>query len=187
MPPGMTSPLVSGVGLTGLRIPISALVEPDADQDGFGDETQDQCPGVAGTVDGCPPPAPPAPPAPPPVIAPAPADTTAPVLSSSAATAKLSKSGSISFLVTSSENTTGSATATITVPKTARTVRFSKRSITRLAGIPAKVTLKLSKKDAAVVRRALARKRKLTASVALTMADAAGNRSAKTLALRLSG
>jgi Domain of unknown function DUF11 len=36
------------------RINISAVVESDADQDGFGDDTQDRCPGVAGTVNGCP-------------------------------------------------------------------------------------------------------------------------------------
>jgi hypothetical protein len=36
------------------EIDISATVEPDADNDGFGDETQDQCPGQAGPVNGCP-------------------------------------------------------------------------------------------------------------------------------------
>jgi hypothetical protein len=41
-----------------------ATVEPDADGDGFGDETQDRCPGVAGPADGCvAPPAAPGPPA----------------------------------------------------------------------------------------------------------------------------
>ena len=40
---------------------INADVEPDVDNDGFGDETQDTCPGVPGTTpDGCPAPAPPA-------------------------------------------------------------------------------------------------------------------------------
>src|SRR5204863_277396 len=33
---------------------INADVEPDADADGFGDETQDGCPGVFGSVNGCP-------------------------------------------------------------------------------------------------------------------------------------
>ena len=32
---------------------INADVEADADNDGFGDETQDDCPGVAGTRNGC--------------------------------------------------------------------------------------------------------------------------------------
>jgi uncharacterized repeat protein (TIGR01451 family) len=38
----------------GFRLPISAQVEPDADGDGFGDLTQDLCPGVYGSVEGCP-------------------------------------------------------------------------------------------------------------------------------------
>ena len=39
---------------------ISATLEPDADNDGFGDESQDQCLGQAGTSSGCPVPSPPA-------------------------------------------------------------------------------------------------------------------------------
>jgi Ca2+-binding RTX toxin-like protein len=42
----------------GFRLNISAVIEPDADQDGFGDETQDQCPGQAGPNNGCPAPTP---------------------------------------------------------------------------------------------------------------------------------
>lgn len=38
---------------------INADIEPDADHDGFGDETQDQCPTDASTAGVCPPPAPP--------------------------------------------------------------------------------------------------------------------------------
>ena len=37
-----------------LRLNASAVVEPDADRDVFGDETQDNCIGTAGTVGGCP-------------------------------------------------------------------------------------------------------------------------------------
>jgi hypothetical protein len=36
---------------------VEATVEADSDNDGFGDETQDKCPGVAGTINGCPAPA----------------------------------------------------------------------------------------------------------------------------------
>jgi Ca2+-binding RTX toxin-like protein len=46
--------------LTGRRILIAANVEPDSDRDGFGDETQDQCPTDATVQGPCPlPPAPP--------------------------------------------------------------------------------------------------------------------------------
>ena len=37
-----------------LQVPILALVEPDADGDGFGDETQDKCPRGAGLQTECP-------------------------------------------------------------------------------------------------------------------------------------
>ena len=36
------------------KIPVQASLERDADRDGFGDETQDRCPGVAGKSAGCP-------------------------------------------------------------------------------------------------------------------------------------
>jgi hypothetical protein len=40
---------------SGLEAYVQATVEPDADRDRFGDETQDQCPGSAGSQNGCPP------------------------------------------------------------------------------------------------------------------------------------
>ena len=41
-------------GTTGWALAVAAQWEPDADHDGFGDVTQDMCPGVYGTVQGCP-------------------------------------------------------------------------------------------------------------------------------------
>lgn len=38
---------------SGQGVAVSATVEPDEDDDGFGDETQDRCPGVAGEATGC--------------------------------------------------------------------------------------------------------------------------------------
>lgn len=40
---------------TGARANVTAVLEPDADGDGFGDESQDRCLGAAGALDGCPP------------------------------------------------------------------------------------------------------------------------------------
>jgi hypothetical protein len=45
------------VVLSGFRIDIAANVEPDSDRDGFGDETQDQCPTDATIQGPCPQPA----------------------------------------------------------------------------------------------------------------------------------
>ncbi len=36
------------------RVPVEAVLEADADKDGFGDETQDQCPSDATTQGPCP-------------------------------------------------------------------------------------------------------------------------------------
>jgi hypothetical protein len=36
------------------KIPVQATLERDADRDGFGDESQDGCPSVAGNAGGCP-------------------------------------------------------------------------------------------------------------------------------------
>jgi hypothetical protein len=150
----------------------NADVEPDADHDGFGDETQDQCPTNAATHGPCPPPPPPP-------------DTTPPALSAAAHAAKLSRAGAISFFVNSNENSAGTASGTISVPKLAKVVRFAQRRVTLTAGKRTKVTLNLSKKSAALVRKALARHKKLKAKVTLRVKDTAGNQSVKKLSLKL--
>jgi hypothetical protein len=149
----------------------NADVEPDADGDGFGDETQDQCPANASTQGACPP-------APPP-------DTTPPALSASGRRAKLSKRGSISFFVRSNENATGQAALSLRVPKATRTVRLTKRGITLAAGKRTKVSLKLSKRHATRIRKALTKRKRLTARVTLTFEDAGGNSGTEKLRLRL--
>lgn len=64
--PGAIGAVLSDPGFSGsapyieqtpvpIRMPLSALIEPDADHDGFGDETQDKCPQVAATQGPCPP------------------------------------------------------------------------------------------------------------------------------------
>ncbi len=156
----------------------NADVEPDADGDGFGDETQDQCPANASTPGPCPP-------APPPPGTTPPPDTTPPTLSASGTRATLSKRGSISFFVTSNENATGRATLSLRVPDAARTIRVTKRDITLAAGRRTKVSLKLSKRTATRVRRALATNKRLTAKLTLTFEDAAGNAATDQLRLRL--
>ena len=50
--PGTSSPFVLIEAEAGF--PVTAVLEPDADNDGFGDETQDQCPQSAATQGPCP-------------------------------------------------------------------------------------------------------------------------------------
>jgi hypothetical protein len=51
-PLGSTSPIIAEE--SGIQNPITVLVEPDADNDGYGDETQDACPQSATTQVACP-------------------------------------------------------------------------------------------------------------------------------------
>lgn len=48
------APSAPNVGSSDTAVLFNADVEADADHDGFGDETQDSCPGVAGPQAGCP-------------------------------------------------------------------------------------------------------------------------------------
>jgi hypothetical protein len=56
-PPGTTATYEPANG-SSHQIDLSTVLEPDADHDSFGDETQDQCPGTAGPLNGCPAPKP---------------------------------------------------------------------------------------------------------------------------------
>ena len=53
--PGPGNDLPATSAQSPFRMDVAATVEADADHDGFGDESQDACPAVAGTVNGCPP------------------------------------------------------------------------------------------------------------------------------------
>ena len=44
----------ASIPVSDLRVPVSAVIEPDADNDGFGDETQDACPQSAAVQVPCP-------------------------------------------------------------------------------------------------------------------------------------
>ena len=168
--PAVGSTFTPGSTVANYRLNLSSKVEPDADGDGFGDETQDQCPTNAGTQGACPPP---------PQL-----DTTAPSLDLAATGGKLSRRGGISFVVTSNENATGTATGTISLPKASKTVRFKTAKVTLSAGKLTKVTLKLSERSLGAVRKALKR-HSLKAKITVTVKDGAGNQSVKKLTLKL--
>ena len=170
----------------GARSPIQATVEPDADGDGFGDETQDQCPGIAGTVDGCLPTTPPPASTPPSASGSTPApDQSPPAVSASIRKLlRLSKKGTISFTLRSGEQATGSATGTISLPKASRVVRFRTAKLKLSANKRRRVTLRLSKRSLKTVRKALKHHR-LKTKLTVTLKDAAGNKSVKRLTTKV--
>jgi hypothetical protein len=77
------------------------------------------------------------------------------------------------------------ATATVSVPSAARTVRFRTAKKSLLVGKKTTVKLKLSKSGLKAISRALARGKKLKAKVTLTVNDAGGGESAKKITVRL--
>jgi hypothetical protein len=112
-------------------------------------------------------------------------DKTAPKIKSRAKRAKLSRTGAISFSVTSDEDATGTVTGTVSVPAHSRVLRFHTKKLRLNGGASKKITLKLSKGNARRVRGALRHKRKLTARITLALRDGAGNKRSRKLSLKL--
>jgi hypothetical protein len=161
---------------------VSAVEEPDADGDGFGDETQDQCPGVAGQYGGCPtPPASPAPPVPPPTVPKLRLDPQAHAASSQ----HVLKRHGIVVSVRPNAASVVSASATVSVPGASKVLRFKGVKRKLAAGKKATLRLTLTKPELARVRKALARHRKLTAKVTVTTTATPGGHSTKHLKIRL--
>jgi hypothetical protein len=144
------------------RLNVTAHLEPDADADGYGDETQDACPGAAGTSAGCAP------------VAPGPGPDKA------APTARLSSKrdsiadGRVSVWVTASEAAMATATGTLRIGSHAQVHRLRKTSKAVTANKRVRLTLRLAKKTKRAAMLALRRKR-LRASISVLVQDAAGN------------
>jgi hypothetical protein len=160
-PPGSTSALA--VLLATYRLNVTARLEPDADQDGFGDETQDGCPGVAGSDSGCMP------------AAPAPTkDTTRPTAKLDARRDSI-RDGRIAVWVTASEAATVTAKGSLSVGSQSSTHRLRSATAKALAGKRERMLLRLSRKTRRAARRALRRGKRLRVRVTVTLRDAAGN------------
>jgi hypothetical protein len=106
-------------------------------------------------------------------------------LSSSAKSAKLSKKGAITFSIKSNKSGSAKVSGTIAMPKGAKVIRFATRKVTLVAGKATKVTLSLSKRNAAAVRRALRRKKKLAAKVTVAGKATTGGSATLRLSLKL--
>lgn len=116
---------------------------------------------------------------------PRPGPNVALMLGGAAKSAKLSSRGVVSFAISSSQNASGTAGGTISLPKSAKVVRLATRKLRLTAGKATKVALKLSKKNAAAVRKALKRGRKLTAHIVINAKTSSGISATKKLSLKL--
>lgn len=144
--------------ISGYKAAIWANIEPDIDNDGFGDETQDKCPQSAAYIDVC------------------------PVLSIGQ---KLSASNKqITVLASATTNALLTAKAVVAIPKIgrskARNVTISSKATQFTAGRLATIRLKLPSS----VKRALKKKGRLKATVS-TSGDGIANKSTATSKITL--
>jgi hypothetical protein len=198
-----------------LQVNLKATVEPDADRDGFGDETQDDCPTDARTRDECtgdqpatPPsqpedPAPPTPqiPAqpkepsqPPPSTTPPPRPAPPPVLGPRDAlapglTTRAAKRQRVARSRRLAVRVTPSEAAALTASARVNVRGVRLRAVRSTAGAGQAVTLRLraSKAGARRLRAALDRGRRVRATVKVAARDAAGNATSRRLRIRVVG
>jgi NTE family protein len=181
------------------RLNLEAVVEPDVDGDGFGDETQDRCPTDAERREPCLlPPAPPvidppageqpqdpAPPTVPSVPLPpappvsAPRDAAGPVVRTSVKSRqKLSRRAGIEIVTSADE----ASTLTATVRVAARGVKL--RGATRKVGAGSLTRLVL-KAPASALSRLKKKRGGALATVTIVATDAAGNKTTRRLRVRV--
>lgn len=157
---------------------IAAVVEPDADGDGFGDETQDKCVGVSGTDNGCPVP---------PVVVPPPPEPLLP-LSVNARASRVQhvlRQHGIVLVVQPSLASKVSATATVSIPAAGKVLRFTRATKNVAANSRATLKLRLSKSRLGRVKRALRSHRKLFARAVVTTTASGNNPAVKRFKIRL--
>jgi hypothetical protein len=147
------------------RIPVRAAIEPDADNDGYGDETQDKCPQSAATQSDCPP------------VAPAPV----PVLS----TSRQVRKGSVTIVVTAS---TAAPVSVLGIVKLGKGKKATLNGGTKNLdpGVVGKFTLKFTKKVKKKLKE-LPRKRSLRLNVTVSGTSASGAVTTNRLKVKLKG
>jgi hypothetical protein len=161
----------------GMRLNVTATVEPDADGDGYGDESQDGCPADASIQGGCP-----ADPPPPPASAGGPAPTW---LTFGGRARDSVGDLRIALRVTADRPVQLFVRGRIAIGNRPRA--FALRPVRRIlrTEVPRTVPLKLSPKMRRSVRRALKRGVKATAKLSIVAIDNANERVSATRSIRL--
>jgi len=159
------STVTSGEEAEGLQNPIVVFVEPDADNDGYGDETQDKCPQNPAVQDACP-------------IAP----VIAPVTLS---TSSVAKRGLVTVLVTANTQAPVTVGGTVKLGK-GKAAKLSGGTQVVVPGAIAKFTLLFPQKLKTKLRQ-LSPKRFLTLSLTTAAPNSAGAISTSELKVKLKG
>ena len=157
--PGETpTPLVTG----SYELLMNADVEPDADHDGYGDETQDRCSSDASTQSSC-------------------LDRTAPSATVSLASRQdLVKQRAVIASVSSNEAGSAAGSGTLNVSGTSKSYGLVPTTVPLDANKRTKLVLKIPRKALKATRKAQRKRRKVRASVTIQAKDAAGNASGAT-------
>jgi len=166
----LSAPTGSTVTLAGeteaeARVPAVAVLEPDADNDGYGDETQDKCPQSAASQAACP------------VVAPIP-----PV---ALGTSAKIKKALVNVLVTSSPQASVTVAGTVKLGK-GKSVKLSGGTQVVTPGAIAKFTLLFSEKLKAKLQE-LSRKQFLWLNLGATAPNSAGVVATSNLKVKLKG
>ena len=169
-PPGSTATLSSF--LASRRLNVTARLEADADADGFGDETQDLCPGSAGASSGCP------------SGTTGPPDTTRPTVRLRFRRDSI-RDGHIGLWVTASEAVRVTVRGRVKIPSHARVHRLRTTSANAAANRRVRISLRMAKRTKRAARRALRRGQRLRARFSVTVRDAAGNTGSAKGAVRI--
>jgi hypothetical protein len=169
--PGGDIPLggtgTSTTEFSNLRVSVAATVESDADDDGFGDDTQDKCPSDPARQD---------PPCASTTGNPPPADTRAPSLALAASSSQDVVAKRAVFVnVTSDENGIATGEGTLSVPGASKTFKLKSDSKTVTAGKASELKLRATGKALRAVKRSLGRGKRVRATATVEIRDAAGN------------
>jgi hypothetical protein len=155
--PGATTPVVFIEAEA--RFPVAAVIEPDADNDGYGDETQDKCPQVASVQAPC------------------------PVVTLS--TTSAAKKGLASILITASSQATVTVAGSVNLGK-GKTAKLNGGTQVVAPGTIAKFTLVFPQKLKAKLKE-LPAKRSLTLAVTATAPNLVGPATTSSLKVKLKG
>jgi hypothetical protein len=144
-------------------VPVAAVIEPDADNDGYGDETQDKCPQNAAVQASCPVPVPPV------------------TLSASS----IAKKGLATVLMTSNSQAPVTVTGTAKLGK-GQTAKLSGGTQIVVPGVISRFTLLFPEKLKAKLKQ-LSRKRFLWLNLVATAPNSAGAITTSDLKVKLKG
>jgi hypothetical protein len=143
----------------GTRVPVFASIEPDVDNDGFGDETQDACPQSATTQVACPP--------------------------VTLSTTKQVRKGSVVIVVTASTAAPVTVKGVVKLGK-GKKAKLNGGTKNLTPGVLGKFTLKFTKKVKAKLAQ-LSPKQSLTLKATVAGTNVAGQVTTKTLKVKLKG